>query len=164
MTGEMCPSGMGTCRKCGRGERCKPGMGCDGNGDGCSRAELRLDEIARCDRSVDARWPSREIVRLPSCQTMQPPGRGFAVARPASRPPSPASLARAVWWGADRGSRVGQIGPETMRPKSLARAASKGGTGRSMKARIRPPGHSGQIGLSDHSTARRIDHLCARQR
>jgi|GEM_PF-6390079 len=53
-------------------------MGCDDNGDGCSSAELLLDEIARGDRSVDARWPSRETVRLPNCQTMQPPGRGFA--------------------------------------------------------------------------------------
>ena len=65
MTGGMCPAGMGTCWKCGRGERCKFGLGGDGDGDGCSRAELRLDEIARCDRSVVARWPSREIVGPP---------------------------------------------------------------------------------------------------
>ena len=161
MTGEMCPSGMGTCRKCGRGERCKFGLGGDGDGDGCSRAELRLDEIARGDRSVDARWPSCEIVGPPDHANT---GQGIC--------PLPVlrhvRQARPVWQGryggADRGSRVGQTGPETMRPKNLARAASKGGTGRSTKARIRPPGHSGQIGLSDHSTARRIDHLCARQR
>lgn len=45
-------------------------MGCDGDGDGCSRAELRLDEIARGDRSVDARWPSRKIVRPPDHATV----------------------------------------------------------------------------------------------
>ena len=73
-------------------------MGCDGNGDGCGRAELRLDEIARGDRSVDARWPSREIVRRPDHATA---GQGIC--------PLPVlrhvRQARPVWQGRYGGGR-----------------------------------------------------------
>lgn len=73
MTGEMCPSGMGTCRKCREGERGKPERGGDGDGDGCSRAELRLDEIGRCDSSVDARSPDGQAAKPSGRETARPP-------------------------------------------------------------------------------------------
>lgn len=131
MTGEMCPSGRGTCRKCREGERGKPERGGDGNDCGCGRAELRLDQIGRADWSVDARSPDGGAAK--------PSGRETA------RPSSPASVARAASeWRGRHGtartehSRADPTQPSPIQPNPTQPVKCK--TGGSAKARIRSPG------------------------
>jgi hypothetical protein len=126
--------------------------GGDGDGDGCSRAELRLDQIGRCDSSVDcqiARRRSYETVRPRDCQTAKPCER-----RAGDLPVlHHVRQARSVWQGRHRNGGAGMAGPEPsiaepIRPNPAQPSPTqpnptqpvKCKTGGSAKARIRSPG------------------------